>query len=369
MKAIIFPGKYYQGEGIIGRVGEFIASYGLKKPMIIWGKRARANACDAVLAGLEAQGIAYEEHLFETDCTKATCEAVSAAAKEKGCDIVVGIGGGKALDMAKAVAIKCGTKVIIAPTIASNDAPTSACTVWYDDEHVCQGFDLWPVNPDIVLADTAIMVKAPVNMLKAGIGDALATNIEAMASCRADNGTCAGGTPTAAVKALAQLCFDMLIENAEEAIMAVEAGVVTPAFDKVVEASVLLSGIGWESGGLCTAHELGNGLPDLEETHAYMHGDKVAFGIVTQLMLDPNITGKEKEDIVSFMASIGLPVCFEDLNMQDISKERLLAWCQNHTQAGSFVHNHAFAVTAESLYQAMVAADAYGRKMKELYAW
>lgn len=366
MKAIIFPSKYYQGEGIIGNVAQFVQAYSAKKPMIIWGNRAKANSCAAVVAGLEAAGLTYEEHVFVTDCTKETCDNIVAAVKEKGCDIVVGIGGGKVLDMAKAVAIFANLKVIIAPTIASNDAPTSACTVWYDDDGVCTGFDLWPVSPDIILVDTGIMVKAPVRMLKAGIGDALATNIEAMASCRADNPTCAGGTPTETVKALAQLCFDILVDNAEDAITAVEAGVVTPAFEKVVEASVLLSGIGWESGGLCTAHALGNGLPALEETHAYMHGEKVAFGIVTELMLDPNIEAEERDFIVSFMADLGLPVCFEDLNMQDVSEERLRAWCEANAGEGSFVHNHAFTVTPDTLYNAMVAADAYGKKIKNM---
>ena len=365
MKAIIFPGKYYQGENVIGTMGDVVSSFGAKSPMIIWGKRAKQSTQAMVEDSFAEKGISYAEHIFVTDCTKEACDQIVDEVNKAGSDIIIGIGGGKVLDMAKAVAIFTKNKVIIAPSIASNDSPTSACTVWYDNNHVNTGFDLWPVSPDVVMADTGVMVKAPVRMLKAGIADALATNIEVLASARADNPTCAFGTPTETVKALAQLCFDTIIENAEDAILAAEAGVTVPAFEKLVEANVLLSGIGWESGGLATGHTLGNGLPDFEETHDYMHGEKVAMGICTQLVMDPNVTAKERKDIITFMARNGLPVCFEDLNMQDISDDRLMEWCQRHTQPGEFTQNHAFAVDAKTLFNAMKAADLYGRKIKE----
>lgn len=284
--------------------------------------------------------------------------------KNTDCDIIAGIGGGKALDIAKAVAVYTKKRVIIAPTIASNDAPTSACTVWYDENHVNVGFDMWPMNPDVVIADSGVMVKAPVRMLKAGIGDALATHLEAQVNYRSDNVTSSGGTPTDTVKAITQLCYNSIIKNAEDAILSVEAGVVTPAFEHLVEANVLLSGVGWESGGLATAHTLGNGLPDFEETHEYMHGEKVAFGICTMLMLDSDFEPEKRKGIITFMAKLGLPVCFEDLNMQNISDNRILKWCEKHTQPGEFTQNHAPSVTAQSLFNAMKYANYYGQKIK-----
>lgn len=365
MNAAIFPGKYFQGPGCIGRIGEIADSFSVKKPLIIWGNHAKKVTQEKVFKSLQEKNMQSEEYILTTDCTHKTADEITKLVSEKQCDIIFGIGGGKVIDMAKAVAIYSNTRVIIAPTIASNDSPTSACTVWYNDNHVNTGFDMWPVSPDVILVDSDVLVKAPIRMLKAGIADALATNIEAKASEKKRSINCAGGEPTLSVMALAQLCFDILMNYSKEALQAVEAGVSTPSFEKVLEANVLLSGIGWESGGLCTAHTLGNGLPDFPETHDYMHGEKVSFGIVTELILDRDITPEERERIVKFMVELGLPVCFEDLNMQNIAKERLMAWCRAHTEEGSFCLNHSFPVSAETLYNAMIAADLYGRKMKK----
>ena len=49
-----------------------------------------------------------------------------------------------------------GIKMVTCPTIASNDSPTSAASVWYDENHNFVGFDCWPFNPDIVLVDTQV---------------------------------------------------------------------------------------------------------------------------------------------------------------------------------------------------------------------
>ena len=134
--------------------------------------------------------------------------------------------------------------------------------------------------------DTDIIVKSPVRLTVAGMGDALATYFEARACQRSGATSCAGGKTTEAAMALAKLCFDTLMEEGVKAKIALEAGVCTPAVEKVIEANTLLSGIGFESAGLAGAHAIHNGFTVLEECHHMYHGEKVAFGTLTQLVLE-----------------------------------------------------------------------------------
>ena len=278
-KAAVFPGKYIQGDGVLQEIGELIRPFFVKKPMILWGKRTRSATADIVYASFKEAGMEIVERMLPGECTKQECANIVAEVKEKGCDIIIGLGGGKALDLSKAVANHAGLRNFIVPTAASIDAPTSACTVWYHEDGSFQSFELWPVNPEIILVDTEVCITAPVHMFLAGVGDALATYVEAKACYAAHAVACSGGTPTLTALAMAKLCYDILLEYTEAALLAIEAGAVTPAFEKVVEATTLLSGIGWESGGVATAHVLGNTLANFPEAHRHMHGEKVAMGI------------------------------------------------------------------------------------------
>src|SRR5690606_19881320 len=96
----------------------------------------------------------------------------------------------------------------------------------------------------------------------------------------------AGAYPTDAAMALANLCYETLINEGLKAKLAVDKKVVTKSVEKVVEANTLLSGIGFESGGLAAAHAIHNGLTAIEETHQLYHGEKVAFGVLVQLVLE-----------------------------------------------------------------------------------
>ena len=171
--------------------------------------------------------------------------------------------------------------LVIVPTIASTDAPTSALSVIYDDDGAFLEYRFCGRNPDVVLVDTAIIAEAPVRFLVAGIGDGLSTWFEADASVDdARKPAMAGGPPLLAAMTLARLCYDTLLADGVAARQAVERGVVTPALERVVEANTLLSGLGFESGGLAAAHSIHNGLTALHETHDYWHGEKVAFGVI-----------------------------------------------------------------------------------------
>jgi len=360
-KAILLPRKYVQGRGVLSELGDYAKMLG-KKAVVTWGTNTKAAVCDIVAASLNTAGIDFIDDHFNGECTKEESRRISQLAKES--DMVIGIGGGKAIDTAKGAAIYAGLPHIIVPSIASNDAPTSACSVWYDNEGVCVGFDLWPSNPDYILADTEVIANAPLRFFISGVGDALATWFEAEASNASRAFTCAGGVPTMTAMAMARLCFETLMEYGLAAIEAVRNHAVTPAVEKVVEANILLSGIGWESGGLTTGHAMGNGLPALHETHGCLHGEKVAFGLMTQLCLDDSLNIDLVEATAEFMAKAGLPITFADINIDNVPEDRLREFADGIAGEGSFIHNHNFKATGRDIYDAMIAADALGKRIK-----
>jgi glycerol dehydrogenase len=137
--------------------------------------------------------------------------------QQHGCRGVVGIGGGKTLDTAKAIGFYQKLPVVVIPTIASTDAPTSALSVIYTEAGEFEEYLIYPKNPDMVVMDTAIIAKAPVRLLVAGMGDALSTWFEAKACFDARATSMAGGQSTAAALSLARLCYDTLLAEGEKA--------------------------------------------------------------------------------------------------------------------------------------------------------
>ncbi|MDR1132581.1 MAG: glycerol dehydrogenase [Synergistaceae bacterium] len=360
-KALVLPRKFIMGRGVISETGAYAAMLG-KRAVVAWGSKTKAAVGKTVLKSLADAGVEYKDVHFNGECTKAEARRIADEAGD--CRVVIGLGGGKALDCAKAAAIYRELPHIIIPTVASNDSPTSACTVWYDDEHVCTGFDLWANNPDYIIADTEVIANAPLRLFIAGIGDAASTWFEAEASYASRAVACSGGVPTLTVMAMAKLCNDVLMEYGLAAIEAVRARAVTPAVEKVIEATTFLSGIGWESGGLTTAHQMANALPAFQETHGLLHGEKVSFGLMTQLCLDDSLGAGIIERTAIFLAKAGLPVTLADVNIDKIPDAKLREFADSLVCEGSFVHNHNFRAEGGDVYDAIKAADALGKRIK-----
>jgi glycerol dehydrogenase len=362
---LIAPRKYIQGRGVLNELGDYLKMLG-KKPLVLWDSNVKGIVGQTVLESITKAGLDPVDVEFQGEATREERDRVTGIAKESGADISVGVGGGKILDVAKAVAVDAGIKMVTCPTIASNDSPTSAASVWYDADHNFIGFDCWPFNPDMVMVDTQVVANGPLRAFVAGMGDALSTWVEAAAAFKSRAGNIAGGQPTMAAMAIAERCYTTLLEHGIDAKRDVENNVVTPAVEKVVEANVLLSGLGFESGGLATAHMIANLLSNVPECKDLMHGEKVGFGVITQLCLDDDFDVDEKVAIIDFEIEIGLPVTFSDVNLEGATRDRLKQIGDICAGEGSLCHNHPFKVTSEDVVDAMIAADALGRERKEL---
>ena len=225
------------------------------------------------------------------------------------------VGGGSAIDAVKAAGHLAGIRWANCPTVASTDAPCSALSVIYTEDGEFEEYRFFPRNPDLVLVDSQVVANAPVQLLVAGVGDALATWLEARATARSNSKTMAGGLPTLTGTALAQLSWDVLWDNALQAVDAVRDNEVTPAVEKVIEANTLLSGLGFESGGLAAAHAVHNGLTAVAATHGLAHGQKVNIGSVTQLVLE-GAPSSEIREFVEFTTRVGLPTTLTEVGLR-----------------------------------------------------
>lgn len=354
------PGRYVQGRGAIEKLAGELENLGLKKPLIL---------CDPVVedvmhaGSLDISGAVRVG--FNGECSPGEIERVTKESKEQNVDSIVGVGGGKTMDTAKSVAHPSGLPLVIVPTIASTDAPTSSLSVVYDDDGAFKEYRFFGKNPNVVLVDTAIIASAPVRFLMAGIGDGLSTFFEAEASSKTKKAAMAGGPPLSAALTIARPCYDTLLEHGLAARLAVEKGVVTPAVEKVVEANTLLSGLGFESGGLAAAHSIHNGLTVLEGTHHYWHGEKVAFGVPAMIVLEGQ-PAEVIEEYVDFCLSVGLPVTLPDIGLDDVSREDLEKVAELACIEGETIHNEPFPVYPEMVVDAMTAADAFGRDRRSL---
>jgi glycerol dehydrogenase len=234
--------------------------------------------------------------------------------------------------------------------------------VIYKDSGEFDSYLFLPQSPNIVLVDTAVVAAAPVRLLVSGMGDALSTYFEARACARSNSPNFLGGVTTKAAMALAELCYESLLRDGMTAKISCEEHALTPAVEHIIETNTLLSGLGFESVGLAAAHATHNGMTAMEETHKYYHGEKVAFGTLTQLVLED--AQNDIDTVYSFCEEVGLPTTLAGLGIAKADPARLLDVAKLACAPTDTMGCLPFPVTPEMVRDAMIAADAIGRSRK-----
>lgn len=360
VKKIMFPGKYIQGAGALSELPALIRLFG-RQGLIL----ASPTTLKTVLpdSGLDVVAHALPVEQFGGECCEKELSKLAALIEEKQVDVLVAMGGGKTIDTAKIAADRRNIPVIVVPTIASTDAPCSGCAVLYSEHGVFESVYYQKSNPAAVLVDTNIIANAPVRFLVSGMGDALATWFEAKSCGDTQSQNECGGLSTLTGLNLAKLCYETLLNYGPSARIAAEQHIITPALERIVEANILLSGVGFESGGLASAHSIANGLTALDETHAYYHGEKVAFGVLAGLQLT-DAAPEVSATVFSFCETVGLPTTLADIGLKNPDMTRLTTVAEKACAPGEYIHHEAGTITPEKVLHAILAANAIGEHRK-----
>lgn len=330
------PSRYIQGPGELKRLPEHTEKYGNRIGAVI-DEFFFDSYTKMLNEQYEKKGKAFCSVKYDTEITAGYINSVVEIMQKFSPDVMVGIGGGKSIDSAKSAAAKMHIPLVVVPTSASTDAPTSAMAIYYNDKHEHEGFEYFLKNPDLVLVDSEIIAEAPVRFLVSGMGDALATYFEARASVLADseNYICTESgsyryTDTAFM--IARACCDTILKYGRLAKKANELKVVNEELESVIEANTLMSGIGFENVGCAAAHCVCNGLTDAENGERALHGEKVAFGVLCQLIAEkaePSIL----DELYEFYYDVGLPVTLKDMQIEKTDKNfRMIAGNPRQTE-------------------------------------
>lgn len=360
-RVFIAPGRYVQGRGVLRSVGRYLTLLRPKRTALLMSARGLRGDGVTLLASLREAGIEPVVRTFGGECSLEEIAAHVSALATESVDSLVAAGGGKCIDAGKAIAFRLRAPVAIVPTLASNDAPCSALSVLYSPQGVSTGAEFYPDSPALVVVDTDVVAAAPERYLVAGMGDAMATWYEARVCLENPAAaTTVGARPTIASCAIGEVCAQTLFREGRAAAAAVAAGAVNDALETVVEANTLLSGLGFESGGLAAAHAVAQSWTAIPKVHAgYLHGEMVAIGTLAQLMMESR--PDEARKVAEFFAAVGLPIHLGQLGIEASEREAALDVVAAATLGVPFIANMPQPVTPALVRASVLDADALGR--------
>ncbi|MDO4977358.1 MAG: glycerol dehydrogenase [Eubacteriales bacterium] len=359
----VSPGKYIQGKDTLKHLGLYAKQFG-KKPFILISEGGMKRIGDMLVASCKEEGLEPKAVIFGGESTRNEVLRLAALIEESRCDLVVGVGGGKVTDTSKMAACEKNLPVIVCPTIAATDGPTAGRAVLYSEEGVSLKTLQLPASPNVVLVDTEVIAKAPARLLVSGMGDALATYFETSTCVVTHSAVPNGGLSTLAGRALARACFDTLMSDGVQAAQDMKEHLCSEAVEHIIETNTLLSGLGFESGGLGAAHAINKGLTHVRECDALYHGEKVAYGTLAQILMEKQDSALI-DQVFTFCAKVGLPVCLADLGIEGIEEEKLWKAAEVAADPKGHTKNEPMKVTKEMVFQAFHDVDAKGREIKK----
>jgi uncharacterized oxidoreductase len=358
------PFNYYSYPGALEELDRLFPAKTLEKAFFLHGKRALAAAEPYLPASLARLGPGRRV-FFAGHCSHELVDSFASRLGGPGeTSLIVGLGGGSALDTAKALAVKLGLPFAAIPTIAATCAAATPLSVWYTPEGKALGFEIFNRAADAVLVDPRIILASPAEYLKAGLADTLAKWYEAEILTAGEKA--AGKAIPLSARlgvGVAAAIKETLLEKGKAAKTAQETGLICPDFVEVVDAVILggslVGGLGEKYTRVAAAHALHNGISVLHETRRVPHGIKVAYGLLVQaaLMEDGSL-----QELLPKFRELDLPRGLEDLGLDPGDEEKLRRFIAASHVPSDSLHYLPFPVTEDRLLRALKTVEELRRE-------
>lgn len=351
------PANYWSHAGALQRLAELYTEQQLTHAVWVYGERALKAAQPFLPAAFQLPGA--KRLLSQAHCSQ---NEVARLAQVAGDDrqVVIGVGGGTVLDTAKALARRLGLPLVAIPTIAATCAAWTPLSVWYNDAGQALHFEVFNDANHLVLVEPEIILQAPAEYLRAGIGDTLAKWYEAVVL--APQPETLPLTVRMGIAAAGQI-RDVLLKDSQQALADQADGKLSQEFRDVVDAIIagggLVGGLGERYTRVAAAHAFHNGLTVAPGTHRVLHGTKVAFGILVQSAL----LGQNAiiDQLIPLFRQLRLPVTLAELNV-DIHDQAQLDSIIAHTlRPQESIHFLPVTLTPATLQAALELLEAKSR--------
>lgn len=355
---LVFPGQVIRGSGVLSRVGDCCKSLG-SKALVIGGKTALTKTRDKIKASLEQAGIEAMGFVwYGGECCLENINMLVDRAVSSQADMIIAVGGGKALDTGKAAGDVGRLPVVTIPTIAATCAAVTPLTVLYNQAGQFTDNLFFDHCPACVIIDTAVILDAPVVWLAAGLGDTLAKMYELRAAATVMDAT----SLTIAAVMNGQICYEIIRQFGSAAREAAAKQECTAAFAAAVDAIILSAGMSSIFGGQdlrnAAAHAFYNGFTKIPATHATAHGLIVGYGNLCLLALE-NRSDDELLAEIELAERCGIPVTLRQIAELSVEEIKIGAEAAVKTTAMKCMP---FAVTAAMVINAINRVDNIARK-------
>jgi glycerol-1-phosphate dehydrogenase [NAD(P)+] len=304
---IRLPRNVLVGHGVVERTVEAIEELHLAgSPLVVTSPTPREVVGDRIRSQFHAAGVDPEVIVVETASFDEVQRVIDAASSSEA-GYLLGVGGGKAIDIAKMAADEHGCGFVSVPTAASHDGIVSGrgSIAEGDTRH-----SVAAEPPLAVVADTAVLAEAPWRLTTAGCADII-SNYTAVRDWTLANRL--QNVPYSEYAgALSQMTAEMLVGNADS----IKQGLEESAW--VVVKALVSSGVAMSIAGSSRpasgaehlfSHQLDRLAPD-----AALHGHQVGVGAVMTAYLHGG-EGGEWRDVRAALESIGAPTTAADLGV------------------------------------------------------